>query len=129
MTADSAGTSDYHIGEPPDARTVRNALKNGVVIAHRGKQLVLEHLEEHDYVFAMDYNNRESIERLFNGSTERKRIDLIRKFDPLAPGEEVPDPYFSGEHGFQEVFEMLDRSIDKLIDFLVEENSSPGKTQ
>lgn len=122
LQADSAGTSNFHIGEPPDARTVRNALKNGVTVDHRGQQLTIRHLEEYDYVFAMDSQNHASIKRLVNGRSVRAKIDLIRSFDPLDPGGEVPDPYFGGERGFQEVFEMLDRSIERLIDYLVEEN-------
>lgn len=122
LWADSAGTSDYHIGEPPDSRTVRNALKNGVTVDHRGQQLTVKHLDEYDYIFAMDSQNHASIQRLVNGRRIRAKIDLIRSFDPLSPGGEVPDPYYGGEHGFQEVFEMLDRSIEKLIDYLVEEN-------
>lgn len=128
LSADSAGTSDYHIGEPPDARTVRNALKNGVAIAHRGQQLSRRHLDEYDYVLAMDFRNQESITRLVNGKSTRAKVDLIRTFDPLGPGGEVPDPYFGGERGFQEVFEMLDRSIDRLIDHLVIENGSRDKS-
>lgn len=122
LQADSAGTSNFHIGEPPDARTVRNALKNGVTVDHCGQQLTIRHLEEYDYVFAMDSQNHASIKRLVNGRSVRAKIDLIRSFDPLDPGGEVPDPYFGGERGFQEVFEMLDRSIERLIDYLVEEN-------
>jgi protein-tyrosine phosphatase len=122
LWADSAGTSNFHIGEPPDARTVRNALKNGVTVNHRGQQLTERHLEEYDYVFAMDAQNHASIKRLVNGRRVRAKIDLIRSFDPVELGGEVPDPYFGGERGFQEVFEMLDRSIEKLIDYLVEEN-------
>ncbi|HEX7016661.1 MAG TPA: low molecular weight protein-tyrosine-phosphatase [Cyclobacteriaceae bacterium] len=129
LAADSAGTSDYHIGQPPDDRTMRNALKNGITITHRGQQLSLKHLDEYDYVFAMDFRNHESTKRLANGRNTRARIDLIRSFDPLGPGEEVPDPYFGGERGFQEVFEMLDRSIDKLIDYLVDGNGDRSRPQ
>lgn len=129
FSADSAGTSNYHIGEPPDARTVRNAIKNGITIDHRGQQLKSKHLEEYDYVFAMDFNNHDSIKRLVNGRNTRAKIDLIRKFDPLGTGKEVPDPYFGGERGFQEVFEMLDRSIDNLIDHLIDEHGLRPETQ
>lgn len=114
LSGDSSGTSNYHIGEPPDERTIRNARKNGVMIRHAGRQLTTGDLEEFDYVFAMDSNNYNSIVRLSNGSA-RARIGLIREYDPLTKGGEVPDPYFGGERGFQEVFEMLDRSIDNLI--------------
>ena len=129
LSADSSGTSDYHIGEPPDERTIRNARKNGITIDHYGQQFTSEHLDRYDYVFAMDNRNRESINRLAKGKNSRAKIDLIRAFDPVGKGEEVPDPYFGGERGFQEVFEMLDRSIDGLIDYLVEEKGIRTGTQ
>lgn len=116
--ADSSGTSNYHIGEPPDERTMRNALKNGVTIKHAGRQLKAADLEVYDYVFAMDNNNYDTILRLSNGIVPKANIRLIRDFDPLMKGGEVPDPYFGGERGFQEVFEMLDRSIENLITHL-----------
>lgn len=117
--ADSSGTSNYHIGEPPDERTIGNARKNGVAIKHKGRQLTAGDLDEYDHVFAMDNNNYNSISRLSDGSA-RARIGLIREFDPLTKGGEVPDPYFGGERGFQEVFEILDRSIENLISHLRE---------
>ena len=118
--ADSAGTSNYHIGEPPDKRTISNALKNGVTIQHRGRQVKVMDFEHYDYVFAMDNSNLESITRLSNGSA-RAKIDLIRTYDPVSKGGEVPDPYYGGEKGFQEVFEMLDRTIEHLITELTKE--------
>lgn len=113
--AHSSGTSDYHIGEPPDERTLRNARKNGVIIDHAGCQLRASDLDEYDYIFAMDTRNHDAILRLSNGENHKARIGLIRDFDSVAKGSDVPDPYFGGEKGFQEVFEMLDRSIENLI--------------
>jgi len=115
LIADSSGTSNYHLGEPPDERTVRNALKNGVTINHAGRQLKATDLEVYDYVFAMDNSNYSTILRLSNGNVPKAHIGMIRDFDPIMKGGEVPDPYFGGERGFQEVFEMLDRSIENLI--------------
>lgn len=113
--ADSSGTSNYHIGEPPDERTLRNARKNGVTIRHAGRQLNVADLDEYDYVYAMDNNNYHAIARLSNGARPKAQIGMIRDFDPVLKGGEVPDPYFGGERGFQDVFEMLDRSIENLI--------------
>lgn len=113
--AESAGTSNYHIGEPPDERTIQNALKNGITMNHTGRQLKAKDLEEYDYVFAMDNNNHKGILRLAKGTEPTATIALIRDYDEIERGSEVPDPYFGGEEGFQEVFEMLDRSIDNLI--------------
>ena len=116
--ADSSGTSDYHIGETPDTRAIRNAMKNGVVMKHAGQQLKVSDLNVYDYVFAMDNNNYDAIIRVSHGTPYRARISLIREFDPREEGGEVPDPFFGGEKGFQEVFDMLDRSIENLIEFL-----------
>lgn len=113
--ADSCGTSNYHIGEPPDERTVRNALKNGVRISHLGRQLSEADLETFDYILAMDKSNYNNIFRLQNAASHSHKISLMREYDPLGAGE-VPDPYYGGEKGFQEVFEILDRSIENFID-------------
>lgn len=111
---DSCGTSNYHIGEPPDERTVRNALKNGVRINHLGRQLDEADLDNFDYILAMDKSNYNNIFRLQNSSSHSHKISLMREYDPQGAGE-VPDPYYGGERGFQEVFEILERSIENFI--------------
>lgn len=118
MKAESSGTSDYHIGQPPDLRTLRSAQRNGVSIDHYGRQLTREDLVKYDYVLAMDKSNYENILRLPNAGDHRGKIMLIRHFDTVKSGDEVPDPYFGGEQGFQDVFDMLERSIENLIQFL-----------
>lgn len=112
--ADSCGTSNYHIGELADHRTRANAKKNGVTIEHRGRQLRPADLAEFDYILAMDNSNYHNILRLENAAEHKHKVYLMRSFDP-AQGDEVPDPYYAGEEGFQEVFEILDRSIDHFI--------------
>ena len=91
---DSCGTGNYHIGEPPDQRTIRNAEKNGIQINHCCRQLTAADLSSFDYILAMDKSNLQNILRLEPNDTNRKKIFLIREFDPLGKGEEVPDPYF-----------------------------------
>lgn len=113
--ADSCGTSNYHIGELPDHRTRANATKNGVTLDHRGRQLQPSDLEEFDMILAMDSSNYQNIIRMKNASQYAHKIHLMRSFDP-EPGDEVPDPYYSHDYGFQEVFEILDRSVDGLIE-------------
>jgi low molecular weight protein-tyrosine phosphatase len=118
LEAGSSGTSDYHIGQPPDSRMIRNANKNGIVINHFGRQLIEEDLETYDYILAMDKSNYRDILLLSNSQDHVDKISLIRQYDPAETGGEVPDPYFGGERGFQEVFNMLERSIENLIAFL-----------
>lgn len=117
IQADSCGTSNYHIGELADHRTRTNAKKNGVNIEHRGRQLQDKDLEEYDIVLAMDKSNYQYILGLSGAQQHAHKIYLMRTFDPL-PGDEVPDPYYSGEDGFQDVFEILSRSVDGLIERL-----------
>jgi protein-tyrosine phosphatase len=112
--ADSCGTSNYEIGDPPDPRTIRNAHENGIQVKHIARQLSQMDLEKFDLILAMDRNNLDTIMRLPNAAVHKKRIKLIREYDPMGLGD-VPDPYYGGEKGFQEVFDILDRSIDCLI--------------
>lgn len=113
--ADSCGTANYHIGDIPDERTIRNAQKNGIRISHRGRQLSAIDLETFDTIFAMDESNFRNIMRLENAEVHSKKISLMRSFDPLGSGD-VPDPYYGGERGFQEVFDILNRSLDNFLD-------------
>jgi protein-tyrosine phosphatase len=112
---DSCGTSDYHIGQQPDKRTISNALKNGVTIDHCGRQFTVNDLEKFDYIFAMDKSNQHNILRLLKDEKHRKKVMLMREFDTVGKGEEVPDPYYGGEKNFQEVFEMLSRSTENFL--------------
>ena len=118
IEADSCGTSNYHIGDAPDDRTVLNALKNGISIHHIGRQLSSQDLDTFDFILAMDQSNYRNILKLDASSKHAYKIKLMRSFDP-EPGDEVPYPYYGGERGFQEVFEMLDRSTDAFLEFLI----------
>lgn len=120
IEADSCGTSDFHIGDTPDPRTIRNALENGIVIEHLGRQLSVKDLEYFDIILAMDKSNYRNIFRLPGSQNYAEKVKMMRDFDPLG-GEEVPDPYYGNEKGFQEVFEILDRSTEGLIKYLEEE--------
>lgn len=115
---DSCGTSNYHIGDPPDARTTANARKNGVAIDHCGRQFTVNDLHEFDYIFAMDKSNYKNILRLLKDESHRQKVMLMRQFDTVGKGEEVPDPYYGGEKNFQEVFEILDRSTENFLNHL-----------
>lgn len=112
--ADSCGTANYHVGDTPDPRTIRNALKNGVVINHLGRQLSANDLEDFDLILAMDGSNLNNILRLQDAHMHAHKIKLMRDYDPHGRGD-VPDPYYGTDTDFQEVFEILDRSIDNLI--------------
>ena len=117
--ADSCGTSNYEIGRPPDPRTLRNAIENGISLQHFGRQFSRWDLENHDLIIPMDKTNHSAILDLENASRFTGKIYLMRDFDVVGKGMDVPDPYHGHESDFQEVFEMLDRSVEGLISYLV----------
>lgn len=124
LFVDSCGTSNYHIGDPPDERTIANARQNGININHRGRQLGFNDLEKFDLLLAMDKSNLLNIQRLDNSGLYHAKINLMRAFDDAAPQEDVPDPYYGNADGFQHVFEILDRSTHGLLDYLEAEKLS-----
>jgi protein-tyrosine phosphatase len=117
---DSAGTSGYHAGDSPDSRSVATARARGVEVSGRSRKMVVGDLDRFDYVVAMDGENRENIERLRNRLEGTARIHLLRDWDPRGGGD-VPDPYFGGARGFEDVHDMVERSCERLLDHLLEE--------
>ncbi|MFY0592836.1 low molecular weight protein-tyrosine-phosphatase [Roseivirga sp.] len=114
---DSCGTAAYHIGKSPDQRSVANALKNGVSYQHAARQLNEDDFDNFDFVIPMDDSNYIDAMSLVPQGAKAKVIKM-RAFDDLAKGSDVPDPYYGGENGFQEVFEILDRSVNNFLDHL-----------
>jgi protein-tyrosine phosphatase len=117
---DSCGTANYHIGDSPDSRTIANARKNGVVIEHCGRQFSANDLNDFDFILAMDKSNHHNILRLLKDNSHTEKVMLMREFDTLDKGGEVPDPYYGGEKHFQEVFEILDRSTENFLNHIQE---------
>ena len=115
--SDSAGTSGYHVGERPDTRTVSVADKHHIPIDHFGQLFNTDLANEFDYIIAMDASNQSNIAKLIGQSD---RVMLMRRFDFLFPNADVPDPYYGGSDGFEEVYQILNRSINGFIDFLKE---------
>jgi protein-tyrosine-phosphatase len=119
IKSDSAGTSDYHIGELPDERTIRCALKNGVGIKHRGRQVHLTDFRDFTYIIAMDSTNLRNLEVLkLQSRFPNKEIFLMRNFAAGEAGLAVPDPYYGGEEDFENVYRILDNALDGLISHL-----------
>lgn len=118
VEVDSCGTSDYHIGDGADARTIASATKHGVPMDHCARQLTASDLDDFDFIFAMDKSNYKNILKLASSRDVEEKVHLMREFDPESSGEEVPDPYHGGDSDFQEVFEILDRSTTSFVQHL-----------
>ncbi len=114
--SDSAGTSDYHIGELPDERSIQCAQRKGLKINHRGRQVNRTDFRDFDYIIVMDESNLKNLQALkhkYNFSD--KEIFLMRDFVPGEEGLSVPDPYYGDEKGFDEIFQILDESIESFL--------------
>ncbi|HXU94551.1 MAG TPA: low molecular weight protein-tyrosine-phosphatase [Gallionella sp.] len=111
---DSAGTHDYHIGEPPDARTRRAAQQRGYdMSALRGRQVGVEDFERFDYVLAMDRANLAILERLAQRSGGDPHLFL--EYAKHHKEREVPDPYYGGPEGFERVLDMVEDAAEGLL--------------
>ncbi|MDX6359331.1 MAG: low molecular weight protein-tyrosine phosphatase [Nocardioidaceae bacterium] len=106
----SSGTGDWHVGQPMDERAAQTLSRSGYDPSrHRAVQYDHTWLEDHDVVLAMDESNLDDL----GGPSER--VGLFRDLDPAGAGE-VPDPYYGGADGFDQVLEMIERTSEALAD-------------
>lgn len=104
---DSAGTGDWHVGEPPDRRSQEVGRRRGMPLGGRARQIQRGDFEHFTYVVAMDGSNRDALLRLAPDEPASRRVHLLRDFDSASPkGSDVPDPYYGGPEGFEEVFDI-----------------------
>jgi protein-tyrosine phosphatase len=117
---DSAGTADYHIGSPPDKRSQAAALRRGYdMSALRARLVEAEDFEHYDLILAMDRANLEALQRSAPRA-HRERVRLFLEFAPDAHTREVPDPYYGGPNGFEEVLDLVEAASRGLLQFLRE---------
>ena len=116
---ESAGTGDYHVGERPDPRSQRTARNRGVTLPSRARQFVESDFARFDLLLAMDADNRDALRRLAPDARARDKVLLLRSFDPEAPPDAaVPDPYYGGAEGFEEVFDVCESACRGLLTHL-----------
>jgi protein-tyrosine phosphatase len=117
---DSAGTGTWHIGEPPDSRMRRVAASHGLKYTGQARQIRPQDLENFDLIIAMDRENLIDLQRLAPTPEAAQKIRLLREFDPDSRRHAgVPDPYYGGIDGFEEVYQIVERSTSNLLDAIV----------
>ncbi len=113
---DSAGTSGYHDGDAPDARTIASAKRRGIAVRGTARAVTERDLRQFDYIIAMDGDNLTKLRFLATSARAQPRLFLMRKFDPESwPDAPVPDPYFGGPRGFDEVHDIVERASRGLL--------------
>jgi protein-tyrosine phosphatase len=116
LEVDSAGTAAYHIGKQPDIRSIEIANKYTIDLnQQRARQFSRADFDKFDIIYAMDTNNYAHLISLASTETERNKIRMIlNEINPKAY-QSVPDPYYGVDNGFQDIYNMLDKACDKII--------------
>lgn len=116
---DSAGTGDWHIGLAPDSRAQAAAALRGFDISNlRARQVQPLDTERFDYVIAMDHSNHHNLSQLADPANSHK-IRLLLEFSESTL-EEIPDPYYGGDSGFNQVIDLIDDACEGLITTILE---------
>jgi protein-tyrosine phosphatase len=118
VEVESAGTGGWHVGHPPDRRASAAAAARGVTLESRAQRLDRSHFDDFDLILAMDRDNVADAQAVAPSAEAAAKLRLFREYDPLAvrSGElDVPDPYYGGEDGFEEVLDMIEQASDGLI--------------
>lgn len=115
IEVDSAGTHAYHVGELPDRRSMQVAKDRGIEMADlRARKVDFGDLYEYDYVLAMDEANLANLLEMALPE-HKEKIRLFMGFAPERPEKEVPDPYYGGPEGFDQVFDMVTAASEGLL--------------
>jgi protein-tyrosine phosphatase len=116
IEVDSAGTAAWHSGNKPDERSIAVAKKYGIDISNqKARQFMPHDFNNFDYIYVMDQSNYKNVMQLAPKTNTRAKVEII--LNEIYPEEnrEVPDPYYGGANGFEEVYNMLDKACNEII--------------
>lgn len=118
---DSAGTGSWHIGDAPDPRSRDAAAARGIFIGGHARQVTSTDLEHFDYILAADQFNLRDLQAIAPTDEAEEKIYLLREFDPMSTPDDldVPDPYYGGADGFNEVIDLVEAACRGLLDHVL----------
>lgn len=112
---DSAGTAAWHSGNLPDNRSIAIAKKNGIDLTNqKARQFLIEDFDKFDQIYVMDRSNYVTVCRLAPNEEALNKVELILNESKPGKNIEVPDPYYGGENGFEDVFNMLNEACNNI---------------
>ena len=117
---DSAGTAAYHVGSLPDERSIEVANSYGIDLTdQRAREFKANDFREFDIIYAMDTENYNNILNLAKNEAEEQKVKLILNEIEPNSNSSVPDPYYGGDEGFENVYKMLDEACEKIVNKLI----------
>lgn len=125
---ESAGTHGYHVGEDADPRMRSTAARRGIPFSHPARKLIQSDLEYYDVIFAMDRGHYAQLNDMAAAAENPAAIYMFREFDPRGDASmDVPDPYYGGQNGFDDVFDIVERSSEQILNAL-KSGETAGRT-
>jgi|SaaInl8_120m_RNA_FD_contig_21_2134926_length_577_multi_7_in_0_out_0_2 protein-tyrosine phosphatase len=115
---ESSGIGDWHQGEPPDFRIREAARRHGIELESRGQVFKPEFFSQYDYILAADESIYDALCSHAGAKEDKDKIHFMTAFSPLYKGKDVPDPYYGGKDGFEEVLTILEDSCKGLLDVI-----------
>lgn len=115
---DSAGTGSWHLGESPDRRSVAHAAARGITIGGHARQVSSADFDHYDYILAADAYNLRDLQAIAPTDELEAKVHMLREFDPMSTPDDldVPDPYYGGPNGFDEVIDLVEAACRGLLD-------------
>lgn len=124
IVCDSAGTSSYHIGSPPDRRMTISAKSRGITLKGEARQFQKSDFENFDLILAMDRENYRDILSLDTANQYQDKVRLMCDFCKHHQEQDVPDPYYGGTEGFNRVIDLLLDACEGLLENITSERTS-----
>jgi protein-tyrosine phosphatase len=115
---DSAGTGGWHSGEPADRRMRQAATARGITLISRARQITIDDLHDFDHILTMDGDNLRAVQALGRGRKHRARIEPLTTYCRRHQRPDVPDPYYGGADGFEQVLDLLEDACEGLLNHL-----------
>ena len=118
IVVDSAGTGGWHVGDPPDRRATAAARQRGIALDGAARQVRPDDFDEFDLLLVADRENLADMRALAPDAAARAKVRLLREFDPAsdgAPDLDVPDPYYGGPDGFEDVLDLVEAACRGLL--------------
>lgn len=126
FAVDSAGTGPWHVGKPADRRMQEAASRRGILLPSRARQIARADLHAFDHILTMDDDNHAEVRRLAGPKPVRAAIKPITHYSRRYGLQEVPDPYYGGPDGFEQVLDLLEDACEGLLAALRPTGADPS---